>query len=175
MVVDMRLSPSGKFVPAIADIDVQLFKSPQQRGSIGNIEVLVGRFCADLPIVQLEHAIIFLERQMEEAGMPPKMTHKIAAIAPLFLGTLNPGNAVSRPTLHFHDVSNRMASPKIFWILLHRLPTEALRSVVLACLFQTIGHAPHQKTVAGHLRIPRRQDPCDRIADILTPPEIRSN
>ncbi len=101
---------------------------------------------------------------MEQRQVPPIVDFQETVLRPGFRIGAHPGDAVSLPALHFHDVCHRVLRPAIARLDLDRLPAEAFGPRIVAHLLQPEGLHAQNGVVARHAPLPRRQGPADAVA-----------
>src|SRR5947208_2748015 len=96
--------------------------------------------------------------------MPKRVIAEVVALGPMALKAVNPGDTLARPACHLQDMRDCVRGPNVCRVALDRLPPDALRRRVIACLLQSEGIAAENKTVARHACVPGGEGARQHVA-----------
>ena len=172
VVARVGLGLVGQLDPATADIDAGLLQPPQQRGGIGDVQVVVGLFGTDAVVVAVQNRVVTLQIHQQQRPVPPQVIGKIIAVGPDFLGRLQPVRALAVAALHLQNVGHGMDRPDVRRIDRHRTMAHGFRIGEVAAFLQPEGvHAQHE-AVAGRVFVPGIEHAGNGIAYIAGVAEI---
>ena len=171
---DAGLGLVGQFVPAVADVEAQLFQPPQQRGGVLQIDVVVGRRLghrvvevADVLVVARHHRVHFAEVEAQQGAVPPQVMDQVVAQRPVDHLCAKPVAALARAAVGVHDVRLHMVREVVGRVALQRRIHRRLGAFGVADLL--MGERPDglRTIVAGQIGGPARRDAVGLLEDRL--------
>jgi len=165
VVADPALREIRECVPACrADRHALRRHSPQERGRIGEVAIILAHDVAHPAVVKRERRLALMQMQVEQCAVPIDVPREIAESSHLPSHAVEPADTLPRASRTLQRMRHGMRAPQVGRLQRHGVAADALGAPDVAGLLQREGVAAADVAGVRHLVVPGRQGALDRQA-----------